>query len=148
MSDLPSFKRNARNRVRPRFSRSVERADEGASTPKMLIGFSHLGLGAIGTVSAGAGLLFAPTISLLEIGAPLALLVFSLLTCLAGLWILDDVRRGAILAIAVHLWRIGLLLLGGNIGIGLGLSLVLLACVVWLLPEFSPAPVSTSGTPR
>ncbi len=55
--------------------------------------------------------------------------------CLAGLWITDGRRRGAILAIGCDVVHAILLVLSAQWGIELALAVVLSVATIWVMPS-------------
>lgn len=104
-------------------------------SPSSVIGSAQLVLGASGIVSLGIAMLFAPALSLAALAALGQRGVFAALTCLAGLWIADGRRRGAILAIVCDVAQVLALVLTAQWGITRALAIILIAATAWLVPR-------------
>ncbi len=103
--------------------------------PATVIGFAQLLLGAFGIVAVGLALLFANSLSVLMVVAVAIRSVVAALTCLAGLWIADGRRRGALLAIVCDLVQLVVLAVTAQWGVELALAAALVVATVWLLPS-------------
>lgn len=124
-------------------TRAVKRDDD--EQVQAIVGFAHLGLGAVGLTAAGVGLLFNAQRSVL-IAVLFVRVVFELATCYAGLLIKDGVRKGAVIALVTGAVRIALLLLSAEVGFMLGISVVLVGASGWLLPTLArPEPKQTGA---
>jgi hypothetical protein len=101
-------------------------------TVQNVVGLAHVVLGAYVLTSAGFAFLFANVFSL---WVPVLLLFQAALLVVAGLWLRDGRRRGAVLAGVLDGVRLVMqLLLSQSIGLDALISLALLAAVGWLLP--------------
>ena len=124
-------------------TRSVKRGDD--EQVPTIVGFAHLGLGAVGLTAAGVGLLFnAQTPVLLAV--LIVRVVFELATCYAGLLIKDGLKKGAVIALVTGAVRIALLLVSADVGLMLLVSVVLVGASGWLLPTLArPEPKQTGA---
>ena len=101
-------------------------------TVQNVVGLAHVVLGAYILASAGFTFLFADVFSL---WVPVLLVFQAALMVVAGLWLRDGRRRGAVLAGVLDGARLVMqLLLSQSIGLDVVVSLALLAAVGWLLP--------------
>lgn len=120
---------------------SAAAADTGKFTS--FIGMAHVILGAVGLVSAGAGVLTAAVMSPLFVIPVVVRALLEGLTCYAGLMIGDGLRKGALLAIGTGVIRVVLLVFMSSFGVTLAVTVVLGAAVVWILPTLtSSGPVA------
>ena len=131
---IPDQPTGARHRRAVGRSRDAE-GDRLTATD--VVGFGHIILGALGVVSAGVSIIFMGAFTLEAAGASLLLLTVAGLTVLAGLWIRDGHRRGAILAAGLDVCRLAVLVLAGSLGVDMVLTIALLIGAIWVLPMLS-----------
>lgn len=117
---------------RRRLMHSFVSTNRDTLTVQNVVGLAHVVLGAYVLASAGFAFLFADVFSL---WVPVLLLFQAALLVVAGLWLRDGRRRGAVLAGVLDGVRLVMqLLLSQSIGLDALISLALLAAVGWLLP--------------
>ena len=132
--------RNSPQLPRPRRALRWTSRQSGALSPHVVIGLAHVVLGAIGvlgdvrTVVVGSD--FAAPISVvvsLCIGA-----VAAGALVVAGLWLADGRRRGALLAGAMDAVRcLVLLYTGSSVTLAFGVTLALGVAALWVLPQLA-----------
>ncbi len=103
-----------------------------------LVGLAHV---IIGAIALGGGLLsvmFLESLSLRTVAGPLILLILAAICLLAGLWLRDGQRRGAMLAAVLDGARLSLLLLSpARFGLDTLVTLGLLVGAIAVLPTLS-----------
>ncbi len=103
-----------------------------------LVGLAHV---IIGAIALGGGLLsvmFLESLSLRTVAGPLILLTLAAMCLLAGLWLRDGRRRGAILAAVLDGARLSLLLFSpARFGLDTLVTLGLLVGAIAVLPTLS-----------
>lgn len=126
--------------ARPR-ARGARRAprptDTARITARDVIGLAHIIVGSAGLLTGTIGVMFSETgASPAPIGLFVAVIVSALAMILAGLWLRDGKRRGAMLAVVVDILRLGLVMLASrSINFEVLLAVGLLGAVVWVWPD-------------
>ena len=83
-------------------------------------------------------MMFLESLSLRTVAGPIILLILAAMCLLAGLWLRDGQRRGAILAAVLDSARLALLLLSpGRFGLDSVVTLGLLVGAIAVLPTLS-----------
>lgn len=142
MTELPPHDSRAR---RPRPRRPAI-PDRGVS-PRDVVGIGHVVLGALALGGAVSSLVMVAGAGAMVVAVPLA--VIGAVTALAGLWLKDGQRRGALLAGGLDLVRLLLLVLAWPSAslLDLVLTVALLAGVVWVYPTLSAIDVGRLARP-
>jgi hypothetical protein len=106
-------------------------------TVSTVIGFAHVARGAVGVLGLAVTLAFNRPTSMADgVVALLLLALSSVGLVVAGLWLADGRKRGAVLAVGLDVVSIALLLFGGRIAsLDFGISLALGAAALWVLPQ-------------
>lgn len=133
---------------KPKFAlRGIETSSTSPTIiAQSVIGFAHIGLGALNLVTGIAALSFASVGSFpLPAIAGVVLIGGAALMILAGLWIRDGLRKGAYLAAALDAVRATLLLLVSvELSVDVILAIGMLAATVWLLPTLGAVETAES----